>query len=71
MRKLTRQLVVVHTLDGQSLRGLVEGVHSDCVVLSHAAALRDDGQPVPIDGGAVIPRIHVAWVQHLPEGATP
>lgn len=63
--RLERRTVVVHTSDGQSLRGVLVGVYRDCVVLNHAYAL--GAQAVQsIDGEAVIARERVAWVQTLP-----
>lgn len=66
LTRLERKSVVVHCDDGQSIRGVLQHVYADAVVVAHAEALRDDGTAVPVDGAAVIPRPRVAWIQMLP-----
>lgn len=65
---LERRLVVVHTKDDRSIRGVMVGVHDDCLVLGSAAYL---GDPVaPLGGDVIVPRSSVSWLQRLDdEGA--
>lgn len=63
--RLERRTIVIHTTDGQSLRGVLVGEYRDSLVLSHAYALGAQAVQA-IDGEAVIPRERVAWVQSLP-----
>lgn len=58
--------VVVHTVQGQSIRGVMTGAYKDCLVLDHAVFLAGD-TTTNIDGEAVIPRASVAWIQTLGE----
>lgn len=64
--RLDRRTVVVHTTDGQSIRGVLVAAHHDVVILAHAFALGSEGTAQTIDGEAHIPRIKVAWTQALP-----
>lgn len=65
MHRMLRTTVVVHTTDGQSLRGVAVGMHRDCVVLAHAVYVGTDGAQTRVDGEAVIPRERVSWIQNL------
>lgn len=68
MRWLNRQLtntVVVHTTAKESIRGVLVGVYSDCVVIAHAYYLHAESAPTEIDGEAIVPRERVAWVQKI------
>lgn len=76
MRWLNNQLrytVVVHTTSKESMRGVLVGVHRDCLVIDHAYYLNNDSPPTEVDGQVVIPRNQVAWIQKLYElgGDTP
>lgn len=71
MRWLNRQLthtVVVHTTAKESLRGVLVGVYSDCLVIAHAYYLHADGTRTEVDGEAIVPRPQVAWIQKLFDG---
>jgi len=65
--KLTRRNVVVHLTDGTSLSGVLLEVHGDCLVLTAARVLADDGS-VAVDGETVIPRTRISWMQDLTPG---
>lgn len=62
--RLVRDTIVVHTITGASLRGVLVGVYSDCVVLSHGTWLGGDTTE-SVDGEVVIPRDKVGWIQRL------
>jgi hypothetical protein len=63
MQNLTRMSGVVHTRDGRSLEGVVSGVYRDCLVLSHASYLLENGQKEPMSGEIVLPRDNVSFIQ--------
>jgi hypothetical protein len=63
--RLTRRQVVVHMTDGQSFRGGLAHVYRDALILEPAFLLREDGKALPVDGGAVLVRDRVAWLQTL------
>ena len=65
LNRLVRDTIVVHTTTGASLRGVLVGVYSDCVVLSHGTFLGGDTNET-VDGNVVIPRDKVGWIQRLP-----
>jgi len=65
LNRLTSRTVVVHLTDDESIRGVLVGVYSDCLVLRHAAYLGTKTVD-KIDGDAVVPREKVAWLQSLP-----
>jgi small nuclear ribonucleoprotein (snRNP)-like protein len=65
INRLTRRTVVVHTRDGQSLRGVLVGAYRDCLVLSHAVYLAGEGE-VNVDGEVAVPRQTVGWLQVIP-----
>lgn len=65
LSKVTTSTVVVHTVDGRSLRGVLAGVWRDELVLAHAAYLAEDGAK-PLAGEVAIPRENVAFVQQVP-----
>jgi hypothetical protein len=56
--------VVVHTTQGESLRGVMTGAYRDSVVLAHVEFLAGD-TTTTIDGEAVVPRERIAWIQTL------
>lgn len=61
--ELTLQTVIVHLKGGsQSFKGVLEAVHSDCLVLRHVLAL-DADQRVLLDGEVVVPRSNVDFMQ--------
>lgn len=60
---LARASVTVHTTDGRSIAGVLTGAYRDVVVLSHASVLVERGEPVELDGDAVIPRTQVSFLQ--------
>ncbi|MFA7265125.1 MAG: hypothetical protein WC054_02335 [Candidatus Nanopelagicales bacterium] len=63
--QLTANRVAVHTVNGESLRGILLAVHGDCLVLTAAQILSEHGAR-PLDGDVVVPREQVAWIQQLP-----
>lgn len=65
--RLTYKTVIVHTVGGSSLRGILRGVYADAVVLAHARYLYAEGFQ-DVDGEAVVPRAQVAWVQVIEPG---
>lgn len=65
LQRITRETVVIHTLSGASVRGVLVAAYRDCLVLAHATYLTADSTE-PVDGEAVIPREQVAWLQRLP-----
>lgn len=62
--KLDRKIVVAHLTTGASIRGVLVGVHRDCIVLGHASWLGPEGAD-NIDGEAVLPRERLAWLQDV------
>lgn len=66
-RRLLKRTVIVHTLSGQSLRGVLEGVYRDCVVLRHVHHLDEKAD---LQGELVIPRDRVDFYQtvEVPNG---
>lgn len=67
LERITFKTVVVHTVNGSSLRGVLKGTYADCIVLTHARYLYADGYQ-DVDGEAIIPRPQVAWVQVMQPG---
>jgi hypothetical protein len=68
LRGVVKKSVVVHTVDGISVRGVLFGVYRDCIVLIHAEYLgRESAEKV--DGEVVIPRRSVSWMQVIGEVA--
>lgn len=65
LRGLVRRRAVVHTRDDQSIRGVLVGVHRDCVELSGAEYLGEAQEAKKLEGSAVVPRDNVAWLQML------
>jgi hypothetical protein len=62
---LVRRRVIVHTRDGQSIRGVLVGEYRDCLVLEAAEFLREAPGPEDIAGRAVVERNNVSWLQVL------
>lgn len=62
LNKITHQTVIVHLENGQSLRGVLTGVFSDCIVMMHARYLSGDNE-LTVDGEVVVPRPNVGWLQ--------
>jgi hypothetical protein len=67
--ELTLETVIVHTTEGLSFKGLKSSVYDDCIVLSHARLLQDDGITSLLEGEVPIPREKVHFLQILPGGA--
>jgi hypothetical protein len=61
---LTFSTVIVHTKDGQSLKGLKAAVHDDALVLRDVMLLQDSG-PVMLNGVVPIPRENLSFMQVL------
>ena len=71
LNRITHSTVVVHTVDKQSLKGVLRATYSDCLVLVDATFMGPAGDGhgtmnVPVDGQVAVPRDKVAWVQVLP-----
>ena len=66
LRRAAREQVVAHLSDGSSVRGFVAHARRDSLLLSPAAVLRADAPNIPVDGGALVPRESVVWLQKLP-----
>ena len=64
IERMRRSTVVVHRPGDPSIRGILVGVHRDCIVLDCAQVLSEGGV-VEIDGRAVIPRSDRLWIQEL------
>lgn len=64
---LVKRTVIVHTKDGQSVRGALYAQHADRVTLTQAVYLQDNQPELPIDGLAHVPNGNVAWIQELPQ----
>lgn len=62
---LVKKTVIVHTKDGQSVRGALYAQHADRVTLTQAVYLQDKQPELPIDGLAHVPCGNVAWIQEL------
>lgn len=62
LRKLKRSTVVLHTQDGNTFRGVLVGAHKDCLVLTAAVLLADEGA-AELAGDIGIPRANVGWWQ--------
>lgn len=58
----TRATVVVVTVDGQSIRGVLTDVFDDCLVLRCAVHMAPTATTA-IDGECAIPHARVAWIQ--------
>jgi hypothetical protein len=56
-----RRLVVCNLDNGQALRGILDGVHDDVLVLTSAAAL--GAQTTEMAGRVLVPRHRVLWLQ--------
>jgi hypothetical protein len=61
-RRRLRRTVVIHTRDGRSLRGLLVGEYSDCIVLAHAELLDEE---MKIGGEAIVALSNVSWAQDV------
>jgi hypothetical protein len=66
---LTLDTVVVHTTQGQSIKGNRRSVYEDCLVLSDARVLMDEGMSQMLNGEVVIPRERVHFLQTVPPEA--
>lgn len=62
--ELEAHAVVLHTKDGQSLRGLLTLVRPDAFVLDNVEALNTSGAQ-PVKGPVLVPRANTAWFQRL------
>jgi len=57
---LIRRTVIVHTVDGRSIAGVLGAVYAEEVVLLHARMLPDGGV---IQGEVLVPRGNISFVQ--------
>lgn len=58
--RYAKRTVLLHTKDGQSLRGVLDGVYVDCLVLVAAVDLETDTK---LRGYAIVPRSNVSYLQ--------
>lgn len=61
MKRLAGERVVVQTKDSQSLRGVLTGVHRDCLTLSSIEYL-NDATATDLPGQAIVLLGNVSWV---------
>jgi hypothetical protein len=66
-----RRLVMVHTTDDKTYRGLLVEAVEDGVLLTSVELLLDQGAPVALGGEAFLPHRNVAWIQLPPGEAKP
>lgn len=62
---LARTSVTVHTTDGRSIAGVLAGTYRDVIVLERASMLVERGDPVELEGDAIIPRDRVSFLQSV------
>ena len=67
MRKFIGHRVAVNTRSDRTIRGTLEAVEIDCIVLAHPEYL-GEAQPTPMEGKVVIER-PVEYFQALGSGA--
>jgi hypothetical protein len=60
-RRHAKHTVVVHLLDGTSLRGVLLATYRDCHALANTELL--DQQVVSLKGEVLVPRAQVAFIQ--------
>lgn len=58
-----KKRVVIHTHDGQTLRGVLLASYRDCHALAHAEHIEEDVQE--LQGTVLVPRAAVSFVQVL------
>ncbi|MGP8180845.1 MAG: hypothetical protein ACLP1E_08715 [Acidimicrobiales bacterium] len=63
LERMMRERVVVHTLKGDSIEGLLSETGNDGVVLHVAVMLQREGNGIPLAGEIWIPREQVAFAQ--------
>lgn len=66
LARVARQRVICHTRDDQSIRGVLEAIYKDCVVIAAPEYLGEVQRELP--GSAVVPRDNLAWLQVLGGG---
>lgn len=68
--RLERHQVVVHTKDGQSLRGYAVTSDRHCLILTSPELLpsEEGASPIEMPGDAVVLRENVSWVQRPKAG---
>jgi len=59
---LTLETVVIHTKDGNSIKGIKSAVHDDGILLREACILEETGL-IMLDHDPFIPRENVSWLQ--------
>lgn len=67
LERLRGERVVLQTKDDRSLRGVLVGVHKDCLALAHFTYL-DEANPVDLPGEATVLYENVSWVHRLGAG---
>lgn len=64
---LVKKTVIVNTVDGQSLKGILLYEHSDKYTLTNSAYLQANGADTPIDGLTHIPLRQISFIQEVNE----
>lgn len=64
LRAALHSRIVVHTRDGQSLRGVLTRVGSDALVLAGGEHLAEDGV-IKLEGDQIVLRGNVSFIQRL------
>jgi hypothetical protein len=64
---LVKKTVIVNTVDGQSLKGVLLYQHLDRYTLTNSAYLQANGSDTPIDGLAHIPLRQISFIQEVNE----
>lgn len=59
-----KRRVVVHTSGDRSIRGVLTGVYTDCIVVSDPEYL-GEARPAELEGRVVVLRTQVDWMQVL------
>jgi len=63
-----RESIVVHRVDGQSVKGVLVGEFKDCIKLTHVEFLGGETE-VLLAGDILIPHSRIAFVQLVPAGS--
>jgi hypothetical protein len=65
LRARREHSLVVHTVNGSSIRGVLIGDYADVVVLAAASLLRGTETPAPIAGEVIILREQIDFAQDV------
>lgn len=62
IRRQLRRKVVIHTVDGRSIKGILVAEHSDVIALSHAEYLQG-AEAAQLAGSLLFPRAKILFIQ--------